>query len=98
MQDQHNKSVLEEAAETVGGPRQEAYGHPRDNYNRVAHMLTGLLADKLKPGEFVTPSDAALAMILIKCAREAHRPKRDNRVDIAGYALVLDLINASEPQ
>lgn len=31
-------------------------------------------------------------MIAVKISRECHRPKRDNRVDIAGYAEVLDMV------
>ena len=31
-------------------------------------------------------------MIAVKISRECHRPKRDNRVDIAGYAEALDMV------
>ena len=31
-------------------------------------------------------------MIVIKLCREENKPKKDNRVDIAGYALTLDMV------
>ena len=38
------------------------------------------------------PEDVAMMMMLVKVAREAHAPKRDNRVDGAGYWQCLDLL------
>ena len=40
----------------------------------------------------LSAEDVALCMIAVKLARQATRPKRDNIVDIAGYARVLELI------
>jgi hypothetical protein len=34
--------------------------------------------------------DVPLAMICVKLSRESHQHKRDNLVDIAGYAAALD--------
>lgn len=33
-----------------------------------------------------TDRDVSMMMILVKVARDANKPKRDNLVDIAGYA------------
>ena len=41
---------------------------------------------KLKPGLEVTAREAMLCMVGVKMSREVHRHKRDNLVDIAGYA------------
>lgn len=40
--------------------------------------------------------DVAMKMILLKIAREANTPKRDNKVDIAGYARCLSQIDSEE--
>ena len=66
------------------GERQTAYGHPADDFRRVATMAEAL-------GIKVTPEQVALFQILIKLSREVNQPKRDNRVDIAGYAAVADM-------
>jgi len=34
-----------------------------------------------------------MILLALKLAREQHKPKRDNRVDIAGYAWVLDEVH-----
>lgn len=104
------ESIAAEADRLVDGDRQAAYGHPLDNFAFIAALWADYLAGRgllkhvaltddgsqgeLAPRESVTAEDAALMMILVKIAREAHAPKRDNRVDLAGYAKVLDLIHA----
>ena len=40
----------------------------------------------------VTPQQSIRCMIAVKISRECHWPKRDNRVDIAGYAEALDMV------
>ena len=37
--------------------------------------------------------EVAMFMILLKLSRETHQKKRDNSVDIAGYARCLDICN-----
>ena len=34
----------------------------------------------------VTAGDIAALMVCVKLARQAHRPKQDNWIDVAGYA------------
>ena len=83
-------SVLLEAHGLVHGDRDASYGHPLDNYTRMAGMVNSLLAEKLaKP---LTPDDMVLVMLAMKLARQAHRPKRDNLVDISGYAECAQMI------
>lgn len=78
------QTVLEEAMKCVGGPRRRDYGTPDENFGRIADLWNVHLKGKLsKP---VTPGDVAMLMILLKVARQANSPKRDNLVDIAGYA------------
>lgn len=79
-------NVLDEAKRLVYGDRGQDYGHPLDDYERTSELWTALLRHRLKPGERVTADDAVRCMIAVKLSRDVHRPKRDNRVDIAGYA------------
>ena len=83
-------TVLEEAAAIVDGPRQDAYGHPRDNYRRLAQMWGAYL------GIDITPGQAVDMMMLVKMARQANTSKRDNLVDLAGYARVAEMLEEPE--
>ena len=60
------------------------YGPQRFCFQRIAALWTamGLNCD----GAPVAPQDVAMAMILLKMARQQHASKDDNWVDIAGYA------------
>ena len=80
------ESIAQEAHRIVLGDRQEAYGHPADDFARTAALWAPIL------GCEVTAEQVALCLIQVKVSREVHAPKRDNRTDIAGYALTLDLI------
>ncbi len=82
-------NILEEATNLVAGKRQEKYGHPSKNWGQTAQLWSDIL------GVEVTPQQAVMCMMAVKLAREANEPSRDNRVDIAGYALVLDMICAA---
>jgi len=79
-----DKSILMEAEELTNGARNADYGHPLDDYGKTAKMWSGLLAGKLK--EDITPEEAMLCMCCVKISREVNKPKRDNLVDLAGYA------------
>lgn len=80
------ETILEEAQRLVYGDRGAAYGHPREDYTRTAKLWSALL------GTEVTAAQAALCMIAVKLSRECHQHKRDNLVDVAGYAAVIDRI------
>lgn len=84
------ETVLEEAQRLVYGPRRADYGHPADDYARVTGAFNALT------GKDLTAADGILFMLCVKMAREAHRPKRDNRVDLAGYAACLQLARERE--
>lgn len=83
---QQHEDVLEEALRITGGDRMNSYGPPDQDFQRTAGMWTSLFNDKLKGGASFSTEDVALAMILLKCSRQTHQGKRDNYVDIAGYA------------
>ena len=79
-------SILEEAGKLVDGDRQNTYGHPKDNYRKLAQVWSVVLDRK------TTPEEVILCHLLIKIVREAYAPKRDNLVDIAGYARVMEML------
>ena len=79
-------SILTEADKLVSTDRQEDYGHPFDNYTAIAKGASVIF------GHEVTAEQCALFMMWVKMCRELNKNKRDNRVDIAGYAKVLDMI------
>lgn len=89
-------SILDTAKRITSGERQEDYGHPSDDFERAAQMWTAILGEKLHPQEKVTADDIPLCMIAVKLARQAHRHKRDNLVDIAGYARTAAMVAGEE--
>lgn len=83
-------SVCREALKLVHGDRQDSYGHPYEDFSRTAKIWTEIL------GHAVTPAQVALCMIGVKLSREVNKPKRDNVVDIAGYAETLQMVKDYE--
>jgi hypothetical protein len=81
---EEENDVLMIAYRLTSGDRQASYGPPDQDFARTAGMWNSLFGDKLI-GKF-EPKDVALAMILLKASRQIHQKKRDNWVDIAGYA------------
>jgi len=90
------EGILNEAKRLTTGSRHNDYGHPRDDFARTAQMWTGILAEKLRPRCEITAMDVPLCMIAVKLARQAHRHKRDNLVDVAGYARTAAMIAGEE--
>lgn len=74
------QSVLAEAGKTIYGPRQEEYGHPHVNFERIAQAWSAYL------GVDVTAQDVTMLMVILKAMRGREGYKRDTNVDIAGYA------------
>ena len=89
-------SILDTAKRITGGERQEDYGHPADDLERAAQMWTAILGKKLQPQEKVTAGDIPLCMIAVKLARQVHHYRRDNLVDIAGYARTAAMVAEDE--
>ena len=81
-----SESVLAEADRIVNLDRREQYGHPYDNFEDTARIWEVIL------GCSITPEQVGLCMVGVKLAREAFAPKRDNLVDLAGYAKTVDLV------
>lgn len=91
------ESALQKAQRIIHGARQQAYGHPRDDFRRTAGLWTALLAGLLKSGARITPEHVALMMILVKVSRLIATPgHRDSVVDVAGYAGTYEMLYAEE--
>ena len=78
-EDLKDESVLIEAYRIVS-QRNNAYGEPTDTAERVATAFSSLT------NRIIRPADVALIQILFKIVRSEHGYKRDNNVDLAGYA------------
>jgi hypothetical protein len=88
------KTILEEAQLAVYGDRAADYGTVTDNFQRIADYWNVTLKSSLsKP---ITPAEVGLCMCGVKMARQAFKEKRDNLVDLAGYAATLEKLSKGE--
>lgn len=78
------ETVLQEAERIVGGNRRQDYGGARGSFDKIAAVWAAILDVE------VTGEQVALCMIGLKLIRESHAHKRDNVVDIAGYARCIE--------
>jgi hypothetical protein len=79
-------TILDEAKGLCYGDRNAAYGHPLDDYARTVGAFNALTGHEL------TVEQGVLFMLCVKMSRESFRHKRDNAVDLAGYADCLQRI------
>jgi hypothetical protein len=81
--------IEDEAGKLVRrGARQETYGHPRGDFDRVAGMWSALLGVK------IDAEKVAVMMIAFKLARLSQTPQhRDSKVDVIGYTICLDRLD-----
>ena len=77
------ESVLREAERLTSTDRRSVYDDPTSDFARTAAMWSALF------GRDFSASDVARAMICLKLSRSTASVKRDNAVDIAGYASCL---------
>lgn len=83
---EERRNIAEEAIEIVNGARRNHYGTPLDNHSRTADFWSTYLGIK------ITPEQVCYMMMLVKIARAMEKDKRDNGVDIVGYALNVEII------
>lgn len=83
--------LVQDASRIVAHDRNENYGHPKDNHRCTAALWSAYLRAVPQPllegHPDIRPSDVCMLNILQKISRHAHAPKRDNLVDIIGWAL-----------
>ena len=84
------KTILEDALHITNGAREESYGSAEDSFGLIARYWSVYLGIELKA------HDIAVMMILLKVARQQYRHKKDNLIDIAGYARLLSKMQGDE--
>jgi hypothetical protein len=75
-----NPDILEEARDLIRGDRASSYGDAKASFERIAALWTTY------KGVEITAKDVASMMILLKVSRGVTSAKRDNWLDIIGYA------------
>jgi len=85
LKDVKDESICAEADRLVSGARQGDYGHPLDNWTLTAEIADPIIKKTIATHGKMTAEGMLLVMQAVKIARELHVPKRDNRVDGAGY-------------
>lgn len=86
------EDILNKAKECVCGSREQDYGSPEDNFQRIAKLWS----DYLEYG--VSPVDVAMLMSLLKIVRIKNGGgSGDSFVDLAGYAACGGEIAGMEP-
>lgn len=74
------EDILREALRITTKDRNRAYGSAPEEFGRLAVMWSQII------GAPVTPKQVVLCMVALKINRALHSSKRDNWVDMAGYA------------
>jgi hypothetical protein len=77
-------TVANEAVRLVAEDRNDTYGPPEENLERIAGLWSNYL------GHPVTREDVALMMVLVKISRSRAGYSRDNTVDGVAYFLIHD--------
>ena len=83
------KSACLEAFDLVNGERQQAYGEPSVCLRKIGRVWGAILG-----GEDIEAGTVAMMMVGLKVIREMASHKRDNLIDIAGYAEIADRAGA----
>lgn len=91
--DDKTMSICQEADHLVSVDRQNQYGHPSDNFSDIS-VGWNVIAET----QNITAEKVGLMFIWAKICREKFKHKRDNLVDIAGFAKTIDLIDERKNQ
>lgn len=86
--DETTETICQEADRLVSHDRQDTYGHPHEDFSRTGRIWGAILDLPDVPAYKV-----GLCMAAVKISREVNKPKRDNMVDLAGYAKCVSMIH-----
>lgn len=92
----YRAQVLEEAKRLITGDRNKSYGSATENFTNIAKIWNVQFGHMLKDGYEFTAGQVGEAMISVKLARAIAQPKRDNYVDMAGYAACTAEVRSDE--
>ena len=82
--EENKQSILSEAEEIVNGIRHSDYGDARESFGRVATIAS------VMTGKELAPEDCCAVLMAVKLVRESFNHKRDNLVDLCGYAELMN--------
>ena len=82
-------TILEEALDITNGARKSDYGDAKSSFETIAELSTLI-------GQEIEAAGVAKVLIAMKLAREANSHKRDNLVDLCGYARLLSILEGDE--
>ena len=83
-------NFFDECEKLVNCDRQADYGRPEYNLRAIAAMAEQVL------DRTFTASDIALIFLCVKLCREGKNHKRDNLLDLACYAEILDRLEGHQ--
>ena len=87
-----NKSILSEAEEIVNGSRHSDYGDAKESFSRIATIAS------VMTGKELAPEDCCAVLMAVKLVSESFAHKRDNLVDLCGYAHIMNELNENESE
>lgn len=87
-----SRTICEIADYLTSEDRIKDYGHPANNFADIAAMWSVILRTK------ITPTQVGLCNVATKICRHLNKEKRDNLIDMAGYAKTLDIIAQYEKE
>jgi hypothetical protein len=96
MAELSKESMLDEAKRLTSNDRQKNYGHPKDNFKRIADLWNSYMINRFNPESIISVEDVAWMMVLLKIARDLNKPTKDNLVDSIGYVRTLAMIRGLE--
>ena len=89
VSEENDKSILSEAEEIVNGSRQSDYGDPVESFERIAKTASMIA------GRDLSPNECCAVLMAVKLVRESFAHKRDNLIDLCGYAYIMNEIKES---
>ena len=86
------QSILDEAKAIVEGSRQSDYGDPVESFDRIAKTASMIT------GKDLSPKECCAVLMAVKIVRESFRHKRDNLIDLCGYAHIMNELNENKSE
>lgn len=83
-------NILKEAESIIYGDREQTYGKPGVNLERIAGQWALYLQQKFGAEVSLTAEDVCWMMVDLKKCRQMNADKRDNLVDAAGYLALIE--------
>ena len=89
-----SESILTEAEKIVNGERATDYGSAKKSFKRIAD-LTNLIIDEdetdlMRDEGLLCDTIVCKVLMAVKLSRQSNKHKRDNLVDLCGYAELLN--------